>query len=183
MPDPISAEINPEEPDTEMPNPDQRDLTKGRERPLEIPLKKILYNAISGQEKQRLFRSALLKRLDMVAQDGPAWVAWWRNVIQTLDVDGLLELERLVEYAEECGNPTIRGIKGLGKLKKPGAFIASRLLKWAHKAKVALPEFPEAAKGAPRAGSAGKPSGRQGETAPRLDKANTGHSTRSKEKA
>jgi hypothetical protein len=172
----ISAEIN-QEKEKEMPNPDQGDSTKGRERPLEKPLKKILGTAVGDGVKQAEFRAELLARLDVVAQDGDGWGAWWLKTVNSLGVDGLLELERLVEYAEQCGNPTVRKLKGLGALKKPGAFMASRLLKWARGAKVSLPEPPEAAKNAPRAGSAGKQGAGQGETAPRTRKSNLGHPT------
>ena len=180
----ISAEINPEERDTEMPNPDQRDSTKGKGAgPLDAPLKKIIGGSIGGNAKQAEFRAELLSRLDAVAQDGDDWGNWWLQAVNSLGVDGLLEIERLVEYAEQCANPTVRNLKGLGALKKPGAFMASRLLNWARSAKVSLPEFPAAGKSAPRAGSAGKPAGRQGETTPRPGKAILGHSRRSKEKA
>lgn len=84
------------------------------------------------------------QRIQDVTGDSGEWLGWWRAVIDRLwETDGgIAELDRWVNYAADCGNPRTREIKGLGPLEQPGAFVASKIGRWARKRGLGLPPYP-----------------------------------------
>lgn len=55
---------------------------------------------------------------------------WWGDVVRRADQDAshAAALVEAVQYAAMCGDPAQRRAKDLGELKRPGAFIAKRLM-------------------------------------------------------
>lgn len=91
-----------------------------------------------------LYERQLFARIRRITKDGPEWLDWWTCVIGKLGpAGGLGELESLIGYAEDCGSEAVREAKGLGPLKQPGGYLVSRILAWARRNGVALPDTPK----------------------------------------
>lgn len=91
-----------------------------------------------------LYERQLFHRLRRITKDGPEWLDWWTRAIGLLGpAGGLGELESLIGYAEDCASEAVREAKGLGPLKQPGGYLVSRILAWARRNGVALPDTPK----------------------------------------
>lgn len=68
------------------------------------------------------------------------YLPWWCEVVRRCgrDTSARVALEDAVRYVENCMDPAARKRKDLGELKKPGAYIASKLME----AGVKLPPKP-----------------------------------------
>lgn len=70
---------------------------------------------------------ALFERLLRVSGDPPGYRAWWRTVGAMMrDNGGMDVLNEALDYAENCRDPAVREVKGLGELRKPAAYIGSK---------------------------------------------------------
>lgn len=96
------------------------------------------FDPASDPEPDHAYRKALWRRAKAVVmfhgnekpdgRDPPEHLPWWREATRSAVDAGLIDtLEAAVKYAEDCRDPVIRSAKGLGKLSKPGAFVAAKL--------------------------------------------------------
>ncbi len=82
--------------------------------------------AIPGTIPREHANKELFQRLLEASSDPPGYRPWWRTVYGLMvDCGGLDRLSEAITYAEQCGDDATRRTKDLGRLKKPGAYIAS----------------------------------------------------------
>ena len=133
-------------------------------RPLSNPVvprlcqKRAILNdkSISAIVKKGEFRNPwwdnLVERLQIVTGANNKLMEWWEKVIHILlgekrpgvqDVRlGIDEFASALHYAEMCADPEQRERKGLGILKNPGGYIAGKVMKYARRERISLPENP-----------------------------------------
>lgn len=91
----------------------------------------------------------LVQRIKGIARE-PAWTPWWRDTLQALaDAGGDLgQVERHVQYAEDCADPRVRRAKDLGELTDPGRWLSKQVMDLCRQAGVRWARFPAAARAA-----------------------------------
>ena len=91
----------------------------------------------------------LVQRIEAVTNE-PAWAPWWRDTLHALAEAGgdLGQVERHVQYAEDCADPRVRRAKDLGELAKPGRWLSKQVMDLCRSSGVRWARFPAAARAA-----------------------------------
>lgn len=97
-----------------------------------------------GKDEQRLALNRLWTRIKKTTGDGKPYMDWWTAVLPTIVQHQQVHSSLLeaLGYAEMCGDPAQREAKGLGELKRPGAYVTNQILAAARTSSVTLPDLP-----------------------------------------
>ncbi|MBW7865406.1 MAG: hypothetical protein H3C30_13470 [Candidatus Hydrogenedentes bacterium] len=96
--------------------------------------------AREGKRERRPPEWARKKAAEIMAitREPPQYADWWERVVGLCNQEQREVLQEAMNYARDCMDPVARIRKDLGELKKPGAYIASKLME----AGVKLPPKP-----------------------------------------